>query len=209
MLSNDFGCGLVEAHAAVRLAETWSGVRDAANEASFQVAGAIDPNAPSGFAPGGYTTTVSADHQNFSIEWVELDLSLVHTDLGNLRIHLISPDGTDSILLDHPAGGTNNASSLSFTFSTNHAWGETPAGTWKLYVEDSDPAGTGSVASWTLHFYGDQQSADTTYYYTDDFASLSGDRATLTDTSGNDTINAAAITGALSINLTPDRKSTR
>jgi subtilisin-like proprotein convertase family protein len=209
MVSHDFGFGLVDAHAAVRLAETWTGVRDAANEASFQVAGAIEANAPqSGFAAGGYTTMVSPDHQNFSIEWVEVDLSLIHTDLGNLRIHLISPDGTDSILLDHPAGGTNNASSLSFTFSTDHAWGESPAGTWKLYVEDSDRAGTGSVASWTLHFYGDEQSADTTYYYTNDFASLPGDRSSLTDTGGSDTINAAAVTGDLSLNLMPGSVST-
>jgi subtilisin family serine protease len=206
MVSNDFGFGLVDAHAAVRLAETWSGVRTAANEGSFDVAGATNGALSSGFAAAGYTANVSAGHQNFSIGWVEIDLSLTNTKLGDLRVHLISPDGTDSVLLDHPAGGTSDTSNLSFTFSTDHDWGESPAGAWKLVVEDSGTAG-GSVASWTLHFHGDEQSADTTYYYTNDFATLAGDRSTLTDANGNDTINAAALTGALSIDLTPGATS--
>ncbi|MEJ0077984.1 MAG: S8 family serine peptidase [Alphaproteobacteria bacterium] len=205
MVSHDFGFGLVDAHAAVRLAETWSGVHTAANEASFEVTGATVA-APSGFAPGGYTATVSSDFQNFSVEWVEVNLSLVHTELGDLKIHLISPDGTDSVLLDHPAGGTNATGDLSFTFSTDHAWGESPAGTWKLVVEDTGKTG-GSVASWTLQVHGDYQTDDSTYYYTNDFAALSGDRSTLSDASGNDTINAAAVTGALSIDLTPGATS--
>jgi len=205
MVSNDFGFGLVDAHAAVRLAETWTGARTAANDASFDVAGATT-GASSGFAPAGYTANISGNHQNFSIEWVEADLSIVNTKLGDLKVHLISPDGTDSVLLDHPAGGTNDTSNLSFTFSTDHAWGESPVGTWKLVVEDSGTT-NGSLTSWTLHFHGDEQTADTTYFYTNDFATLSGHRSTLTDAGGNDTINAAAVSGALSIDLTPSATS--
>src|SRR6185503_20132709 len=40
MVSHDFGFGLVDAHAAVRLAKTWSGVHTAVNEVSLEVAGA-------------------------------------------------------------------------------------------------------------------------------------------------------------------------
>src|SRR4051794_2556810 len=204
MVSHDFGFGLVDAHAAVRLAETWNGVHTTANEASFQVAGATD--ASSGFAPGGYTATVASDYRDLSVEWVEVNLSLVHTKLGDLKIHLISPDGTNSVLLDHPAGGTNNTSDLSFTFSTDHAWGESPAGTWRLFIEDAGTTG-GSVASWSLQVHGDDQTDDSTCYYTNDFAALAGDRSTLNDGSGNDTINAAAVTSALSIDLTPGAAS--
>ncbi|MGB9370077.1 MAG: S8 family serine peptidase [Xanthobacteraceae bacterium] len=205
MVSHDFGFGLVDAHAAVRLAETWSGVHAAANEVSFEVAGTV--GAPSaGFPPGGYTATVSSDYRNFAVQWVEVDLSLTHTRLGDLKVHLVSPAGTDSVLLDHPAGGTNNANALSFTFSTNHAWGESPAGNWRLYVEDSGNTG-GSLASWTLHLHGDVETADTTYYYTNDFSALAGDRSTLRDASGNDTINAAAVTGGLFIDLVPGASS--
>ena len=154
MVSHDFGFGLVDAHAAVRLAETWSGAHTAANEVSFHVAGTTG-KAP-GFAAGGYAATVSADYRNFAVQWVEVDLSLTHTRLGDLKIHLVSPDGTDSVLLDRPAGGTNSTSDLSFTFSTNHAWDKSPAGTWRLYVEDSGNTG-GSLTSWTLHLHGDDR----------------------------------------------------
>jgi subtilisin-like proprotein convertase family protein len=200
MVSHDFGFGLVDAHAAVRLAETWSGVHTAANEVSVDVVGAT--GGASGFAKDGYAATVSSDYRNFAVQWVEVDLSLTHTRLGDLKIHLVSPDGTDSVLLNRPGGGTNNTSDLSFTFSTNHAWGESPEGTWRLYVEDSGTSG-GALQSWTLHVHGDHQSADTTYYYTNDFAALAGDRSSLNDTSGEDTINAAAVTGPLSIDLAP------
>jgi subtilisin-like proprotein convertase family protein len=206
MVSHDFGFGLVDAHAAVRLAETWSGVHTAANEVSFDVAGTTNASS-GGFAKNGYTATVSSNYRNFAVQWVEVDLSLAHTRLGDLKIHLISPDGTDSVLLDRPAGGANNANALSFTFSTNHAWGESPEGAWKLYVEDSGTTG-GSVESWTLHVHGDYQTEDTTYYYTNDFATLAGDRSTLTDASGDDTINAAAMSGPLSIDLTSGATST-
>jgi len=209
LVSNDFGFGLVDAHAAVRLAETWGGVHDAANEQVISVAGNVGSNtALTDFHANAYTATVSAAYQNFSIDWVEVDVTLLHSYIGDLRIHLVSPDGTDSVLLDRPAGGANASDNLNFTFSTDHAWGESPAGTWTLYVEDDGTGGTGSMMSYGLRFYGDNESADTTYYYTDDFGSLGGNRTALTEVSGNDTINAAAVTGAVSINLAPGATST-
>src|SRR6185436_1218572 len=48
---------------------------------------------------------------------------------------------------------------------------------------------------------GDDHGANDTYYYTDDFATLSADRGVVTDDSGDDTINAAAITTDLTLDL--------
>ena len=103
---------------------------------------------------------------------------------------------------------TTRATICTSRFSTNHAWGEIPAGTWTLVVEDAGTGGTGSLVSFGLRFYGDDEGNNDTYYYTDDFATLSGDRATLTDAAGSDTINAAAITTDLIIDLTPGATST-
>src|SRR5437660_11385369 len=93
-----------------------------------------------------------------------------------------------------PAAGTNTRSNLTFTLSTDHDWGETPVGAWTLMVEDEGTGGTGSMDSFGIRIYGDDQGADTTYYYTDDFATLAGNRGSLVDTSGTNTINAAAMT---------------
>lgn len=203
LVSNDFGFGLVDAHAAVRLAETWTTTHTAANEAVISLAGDVGSDtAIVDLQPKNYTTTVSSAYQNFAVQWVEVDVSLLHTHDGDLRIELISPTGTTSVLMDQPAAGNNARNNLTFTFSTNHDWGESPVGTWTLVVTDMGGTGTGSMVSYSIRIYGDDHGTNDTYYYTDDFATLSaGYRDTLTDTGGMDTINAAAVTTDLSLDL--------
>ena len=204
LVSHDFGFGLVDAHAAVRLAETWTTAHTAANEAAMSVTGDVGGNTTLiDFLPNVYTTTVSSAYQDFSIDWVEVDVSLLHTHVGDLKIELISPTGTHSVLMDRPAAGNNARDNLTFTFSTTHDWGESLVGNWTLVVTDEGNGGTGSMVSFALHFYGDYEGSNDTYYYTDDFATLSGDRTTLTDTDGTDTINAAAVTTNLLLDLMP------
>ena len=112
------------------------------------------------------------------------------------------------MLLDHPNGGTNAAGNLNFTFSTTHNWGETPDGNWTVVIHDSGTNGTDSIVSWSLRIYGDDLGANDTYYYTDDFATLSGERSTLSDSSGSDAINAAAVTTDLTLDLNAGQTST-
>ena len=202
-VSHDFGFGLVDAHAAVRLAETWSTQHNASNESVISLTGEVGPHSMLvDFQPNQYSVSVSPEEQNFSIQWVEVEISILHTHVGDLRIHLISPNGTDSLLVDRPGSGNNSRDNLHFTLSTNHNWGESPVGTWTLVVEDAGTGGTGLVQSFSVRIYGDDTGNDSTYFYTDDFTTLSGDRATLTDATGSDTINAAAITTDLTIDLT-------
>ncbi|MBR0850307.1 S8 family serine peptidase [Bradyrhizobium diazoefficiens] len=208
LVSNDFGFGLVDAHAAVRLAETWTLQSTAANEQVISTDGNVAPNTLlSQSTPNDFVVAVSG-HENFSIEWVELDISLQNARNGDIQIELISPDGTVSELLDHPNAGTNNYSDLHFTFSTNHNWGETPDGNWTIRVIDTGTSGTDQILSYSLRIYGDDHGNDTTYFYTDDFANMSGDRGNLVDTAGVDTINAAAVTTDMMIDLTPGATST-
>jgi subtilisin-like proprotein convertase family protein len=206
MVSHDFGFGLVDAHAAVRLAEIWTTRHDADNEDVNTGAGSVPANDP--IVANSYTVTVGDEYADFSIDWIEIDVSLLHTHVGDLRIALVSPTGTESVLVDRPSAGTNTRDNLTFTFSTNHSWGESAAGVWTLIVEDAGTSGTGTMTSYALRFYGDEENANDTYYYTDDFGSLGGNRTTLSDDAGEDTINAAAVTGNLSLDLTPGATST-
>jgi subtilisin-like proprotein convertase family protein len=210
MVSHDFGFGLVDAHAAVRLAETWTaGVHDADNEAVISVAGTVPANDPIvDLQANSYTVTVGDEYADFSIDWVEIDVSLLHTHVGDLRIILVSPTGTESVLVDRPGAGNNTRDNLNFTFSTNHSWGESAAGDWTLIVEDAAAGNVGSMTSYALRFYGDEEDDNDTYFYTDDFASLSGSRTTLSDAAGSDTLNASAVTSDLLLNLAPGSAST-
>jgi Ca2+-binding RTX toxin-like protein len=174
----------------------------------ISVAGNVGSDASlSQSAANSYTATVTGNYQHFSIQWVELDITLKNAHNGDLKIELISPDGTDSVLLDHPGGGTNSSGNLNFTFTTNHNWGETPNGDWKVVIQDTGASGTDSIVSYSLRIYGDDHGTNDTYFYTDDFAAVSGDRNVLTDTAGTDTINAAAITTDLVLDLNPGHSS--
>ncbi|HEV7881283.1 S8 family serine peptidase [Bradyrhizobium sp.] len=209
IVSHDYGFGLVDAHAAVRLAQTWTEHSTAANEQVINVTGNVGSNtllAQSG--SNSFVSTVTGNYEHFSIDWVEIDVTLKNARNGDLKIELISPDGTDSVLLDHPGGGTNASGNLNFTFSTNHNWGETPNGNWTVVIHDTGTSGTDSIVSYALRIYGNDHGADDTYFYTDDFAAAAGDRSVLSDGSGNDTINAAATTTDLVLDLNPGHSST-
>jgi Ca2+-binding RTX toxin-like protein/subtilisin-like proprotein convertase family protein len=209
IVSHDYGFGLVDAHAAVRLAETWTEQSTAANEQVISATGDVGANtALSQSSPNQYTVTVAGNNEHFSIDWVELDVTLKDAHNGDLKIDLISPDGTDSVLLDHPTGGTNASSDLNFTFSTVHNWGETPNGNWTVVIHDTGTSGTDEIVSYSLRIYGNDHGTNDTYYYTDGFSTLAGDRSVLTDTSGNDSINAAAVTTDLILDLNPGHTST-
>ncbi|WP_017721576.1 S8 family serine peptidase [Kamptonema formosum] len=95
---------------------------------------------------------------------------------------------------------------IKFTFGSTFYWGETGEGDWTLKVEDRGSAGTCSLNSWGLRLYGAPISPDGTNIYTDEFGTVACNdtvRGTLTDAGGIDTINAAAITTGMTLDLTP------
>jgi len=208
LVSHDFGFGLIDAHAAVRLAETWTAQSTAANEDVISIAGTVGDGTLVDNVAKTFSVTVESSYEDFSIDWVEIDVSFLHTHTGDLRLELLSPTGTRSLLMDRPAAGNNTRDNLTFTFSTTHDWGEAPEGTWQLIVTDLGTGGAGSLESFAIRFYGDQEGDYDVYYYTDEFAAMAGDRTTLSDSAGVDTINAAAVTTALLINLLPGAVST-
>ena len=162
IVSHDFGFGLIDAHAAVRLAETWTEQHTAANEQVISVAGNVGANTVlSQSSSNQFTVAVSGDYQHFSVDWVELDVTLNNARDGDIKIELISPDGTDSVLLDHPAAGTNGSGNLNFTFSSNHNWGETPNGNWTVAIQDTGSNGTDSIVSYALRVYGNDHGTTT------------------------------------------------
>ncbi len=205
--SHDFGFGLVDAHAAVRLAETWTDQSTRANEASFSAF-----SAPNRTIVDNQTISDSlsiGSNANIDIEHVEVDLNLSHSWIGDLRVTLTSPDGTESVLVNRP--GVSGSSTfgtdqdnINFTLSSTNHWGEDGVGLWTLEVRDSVTGDAGVLNDWTLSLYGETQNVDDTYIYTDELSTVSGavSRLSLTDDNGGiDAINAAAITTDSIINL--------
>ncbi len=213
----DFGAGLVDARAAVRLAETWTTQHTAANE---QV---VTRSASPELAIRD-TVTISSSIANdtaLDIDSVEIAVDLSHTARGDLLIQLVSPSGVTSTLMARPwalttsphTGEANwlpdSRDDLQWTFSSTQHWGEDGVGTWTLKVYDFFTGDGGTLHNWTLRLYGDAPSVNDTYYYTDEFSEMfsrdaahAAQRASLNDGDGGiDTINAAALSGAAVIDL--------
>ncbi|VVO88756.1 hypothetical protein PS874_02061 [Pseudomonas fluorescens] len=212
--SHDYGFGKVDARAAVRLAESWMTQSTADNlmtvsassGALGQVAGAGESIAPKLAMPGG-----------LDIEHVEIDFDAQVGRLGDLVVRLISPNGTQSVLLDRAGkvpltapgasdadvGGTQEGT-FKYTFMSTHAWGEDMAGDWTLQVTNTANGLPVTLNNWSLRLFGADATGHDSYFYTDEFADSvkrQAERAVLNDGSGRNTINAAAVSGDVSVDL--------
>lgn len=217
-VSHDYGFGEVDARAAVRLAENWITQQTYNNEISLAnppSSGTINVAIPDGNATG-ISRTLTVPNAGILVEHVEVRVSLTHARPGDLIIKLVSPTGTESILMNRPGKDPDDATdrgdtsfsgenTLDYVFTTTRDWGENAAGTWTLKVIDTVTGDTGSLNSWSINVYGNGDAVNDQYVYTNEYASLasSGGRNVLNDTDGGrDTINAAAIASASTINLT-------
>ncbi len=203
--STDYGFGLVNAHDAVRIAETWT---LKSTYATMDVGTAYA--APGQAIPGqGVIYSDLGITRAMDIDKVEVELKLSHDWIGDLRVSLISPGGTESILINRPGvvrdqGGTGSSmDNINFTLASNQFWGEDSIGTWRLKVEDVGSGGAGRLDSWRINVYGDDVTYNDQYVFTDEYANYGADaaRRLLVDTRGLDTINASAVTGNVNFDL--------
>ncbi|MBY0370247.1 S8 family serine peptidase, partial [bacterium] len=167
-ISYDYGFGVVDADAAVTLAQTWTNV-GALENFSYptggvkSVASAIPDNDNTGVSS---SMTVSGSGIS-KIEYVEIQVDITHTDWGNLRITLQRDDSitTSSILaIQHDCYNQSGSSQSkidctvsgnTFKFGSARHLGEPADGVWKLVVKDSEAGTTGTFTSWRLKFYGE------------------------------------------------------
>jgi len=203
--SVDYGFGMVDAAAAVRLAETWQPTGTSASMLSGSASKQVRGNLADNGAP--LVSSVSMT-RNVEIDKVEVTVDLKHSRIGDLEITLVSPEGTESVLMDNPgvtatSAGMTLPSQLTWTFSSSQFWGESSKGTWTLRVQDNQAGEVGSLASWKLAVHGDRDVSADVYVFTDAYAVLGADpeRQVIGDAAGIDTLNFSAMTQSVSIDL--------
>jgi Ca2+-binding RTX toxin-like protein/subtilisin-like proprotein convertase family protein len=205
--SHDYGFGIVDAAAAVRLAETWELQSTYYNENFLTLQNNEAILLPDNQTVGKQFTINNSNIHNIEVVEVEVDLS--HLSLSDLTIKLVSPSGTESILMDKPTNSVYEGG-LAFNFSSRAFLGESVDGDWKLLITDSKTGDVGYLNSWKLKFYGElDDGKNDLYVYTDEFAKMSdGSRGIISDTDGGtDTINASAVTTDTTINLNSGQTS--
>jgi subtilisin family serine protease len=97
-VSHRAGYGLVDARAAVRLAETWQSVSTAANEVVVSGSSAASRT----LVDNGAISDSIVVGAGVTVDRVEIDLNITHGWVGDLVVTLISPDGTESVLVNRP-----------------------------------------------------------------------------------------------------------
>lgn len=146
-----FGAGLVNAAAAVAMAEGWQNL-PAAQSVSQSIAGPrpIPENNAAGVLASFHLTA-----SNLRVEHVTLTADISHTSRGNLEITLTSPAGTVSRLAE--VHNDTNDDFPAWTFSSVRNWGEFADGEWILKIADRSPSGNtsgGTLQSAVLRVFG-------------------------------------------------------
>ena len=203
--SNDYGYGLVDALAAVRLAETWLITGTAAAVTSSQFSNTMDVRDAPVVIPDGNATGLSFSGTagfNDIVERVTVEMAFSTTFTGDMEVYLTSPSGTVSRLIDN-AGDGNDFNGV-WTFESQAFRGENSAGQWTVRVVDNAGGDVLTVTDIVIRTFGDF-SADDRYIFTNefsDYAGISGHLTSIVDTNfGTDTVNAAAVSSASTIQL--------
>ena len=153
--NHKYGFGVVDAKAAVDLAEDWTNLPSLkSGEASSGTLSARIPDLSSSGDPATVTRTL---HLNTGIEFtefVEINTSFRHSSFRDLDIELESPSGTVSKLVDPYRTDQPIPLYDAFRFGSARHLGENPNGLWKLRITDRLSPWSGSLVSWSIRVYG-------------------------------------------------------
>ncbi|RVT98957.1 hypothetical protein EOD42_02270 [Rhodovarius crocodyli] len=228
--SRDYGFGIVDAGAAVRLAETWTLQRTETNYITTALGPVSTPSGTSitaGGLPAAQTLTLTFNatapvgaSTGFRINSVELGLELSTLKAADISLVLTSPGGTSVTMLlansgllyaqlaEDVADPTRPVAweSNGWLFSSPAFWGESGVGEWQLVITAAAGAQAASFTGAELKLLGDgaaQDAASKMQVFTDDFARLAGldaSRAIL-GRFGETGLNAAGLSTAVTIDL--------
>ena len=210
-LHQSYGYGMVDAYAAVRMAEAWGVLFGAARTSGNEVTQRANYTGPAVAIPdavgndSGVATITQTVTRHIDVETVYVTLDMTHANANNLYIALQAPDGTQVVLLSGAPDAGLMTDGLRWTFAVEGLRGYDSAGDWTLVVSDYTAGDTGRITDFDLQFFGAQTSVNDVYHFTDDFlllAGVEGDRKLIDDANGGrDWLNFAAVHGDLRANL--------
>ena len=160
--NHEYGFGLVDAGAAVAMAEQW------VNVPGMEVGGAGSgklnvpiPDAPQDGDSTSVTSSITLEKEIGFIEFVEVNVSLRHESFRDLEIELVSPSGAVSRLAVPHDTFSDLISYIdfvpmygSFRFGSARHLGEDPNGDWTLNITDEINVGEGLLESWNITVFG-------------------------------------------------------
>jgi subtilisin-like proprotein convertase family protein len=138
----NYGFGLIDADALTQSAPLYSGVTELETIATQTIA--VNAAVPD----EGQLERTFTVQATTPLEEVEVRLQVEHTFRGDLEGYLSSPQGTTSrLFIRNGADDPNNRGNLDWWFTSHAFWGENPAGTWKITLQDRFKGDTGTWRS--------------------------------------------------------------
>ena len=155
--NHKYGFGVIDAGHAVSLAQTWTNLGPEVNISSgtITVSQSIPDNDPTN--PVVSTHTVS---ESLIVESVDIIFDADHPYRSDLDVTLISPDGTESELVNYFANRDSGNNYNEWQFNSVQHWGEVSAGTWTLEVYDDGNQDVGTWNHWELVIHGTEIDLD-------------------------------------------------
>lgn len=204
--SQSYGFGLVDAYAAVRMAEVWSrlqgAARTSANERHLRAEtdGLAIPLPDTDGNDRTPELKISLDVAgNIEIDSVQVTFTLRHSYPADLQAYLRSPTGERVMMFSQDMFDET----IRWTFAAEAFRGMDARGTWTIEFHDEARGDSGRILNARLDFYGSVNSAGDVYHFTDDFRALSNveaDRRVIDDGNGGvDWLNLAAMTGNVAV----------
>ena len=192
-----YGFGMVDAFAAVRMAEVWSQF-GAAQTSANEMSGTLEYSGAAVSILDNDTVSISqAASLGMVVEHIDARITVSHTYMSDIQMTLVGPDGTRYVLLNHD--GSSDFLAGSYTYGVDVVRGSYSDGTWTVEVEDTASGDTGTLSDFTLDFYGSVVSDDKVFHFTEDYLTYRADEisraSTVVATGGVQWLNLAAITG--------------
>jgi subtilisin-like proprotein convertase family protein len=192
-----YGYGMVDAFAAVRMAEVWRLMHGEAATSTNEV---IVSEAYFGerLIPDlGVLEIEIPVSDSIRIEDIHVTVDMTHDFSPDLRVFLVAPSGEEVALFYNEGRYDTMRYGFEWTFGVAAARGMDSAGTWTLRIEDTERFDDGFVEQVELAFFGSEIGDDDIYHYTQDLfdlADVESGRLTLSDTNGGtDWLNFAAM----------------
>lgn len=153
---NWYGFGAVDLDAAVEMAEDYTpdSLGEFRETSWFEQATSIAIPDHDGT---GVTQTVNISGlpDDASIEAVLLEVDIAHEFPNDLGIHLVSPEGTRSVVnqVFNETLAVRDIPEIRWRLLSNAFYGEDPNGDWQIEVFDADANDTGDLEAWRLKIY--------------------------------------------------------
>ncbi|EFP83497.2 kexin [Puccinia graminis f. sp. tritici CRL 75-36-700-3] len=158
LYNHKFGFGNMDAYQIVQAAKTWKLVKPQAWWTSANVNAHSQPVTAQGANATIVVSQADLDGANFeSLEHITVAVNIKHTRRGNVRVLLISPHGSVSILAAHRRYDDASTGFPGWVFMTVKHWGENPVGAWTLSVQDpiGAPDTNGTFEDWAMGMWGE------------------------------------------------------